>query len=209
MEKTLDVNFTRMLQAVLNKAWRQHPTKQQLYSHLRPISKTTQIRRTRHVGHCWRSKDKPISNVLKWIPSHGRASVGWTARTYLQQLCTYTECRLENQRKRWTIETNGERESGKSVLAACHDDDDDIIIYIKFGYFYPIEYPNNCLHRYIYNVSTDASFFRRFMFNSGAHSELRTGSFILSTVIFCCNSGHVQVLYLLLGLNLQSLHDFT
>ena len=30
MEKKLDSNYTRMLKAVLNKLWRQHPTKQQL-----------------------------------------------------------------------------------------------------------------------------------------------------------------------------------
>ena len=40
MERKLDGNCTRMLQAVLNKSWRQHPTKQQLYRHLSPISKT-------------------------------------------------------------------------------------------------------------------------------------------------------------------------
>ena len=34
MEKKCDGNYTRMLQAILNKSWRQHPTKQQLYSHL-------------------------------------------------------------------------------------------------------------------------------------------------------------------------------
>ena len=34
-------------------------------------------------------------------------------------------------RKRWMIETNGERESGKSVLAEQHDDDDDIIFIWK------------------------------------------------------------------------------
>ena len=28
-------------------------------------------------------------------------------------------------RERWTIETGGEKESGKSVLTAQHDDDDD------------------------------------------------------------------------------------
>ena len=38
--------------------------KQQLYSHLPPICKTIQIRRTRHVGHCWRSKVELISDVL-------------------------------------------------------------------------------------------------------------------------------------------------
>ena len=54
MEKKLDGNNTRMLRAVLNKSWRQHTTKQQLYGHRLPISKTIQIRRTRHVGHFWK-----------------------------------------------------------------------------------------------------------------------------------------------------------
>ena len=33
MEKKIDGNYTRMLRAIMNKSWRQHPTKQQLYSH--------------------------------------------------------------------------------------------------------------------------------------------------------------------------------
>ena len=40
MEKKLDGNYTRMLQVILNKSWRQHPTKQQLYGHLHPVTKT-------------------------------------------------------------------------------------------------------------------------------------------------------------------------
>ena len=36
----LDGNYTRMLQAILNKSWRQHPTRHQLYGHLPPITKT-------------------------------------------------------------------------------------------------------------------------------------------------------------------------
>ena len=32
-------NYTRMLQAILNKSWRQHPTRHQLYGHLPPITK--------------------------------------------------------------------------------------------------------------------------------------------------------------------------
>ena len=51
MEKRLDGNYTRMLQAIFNKSWRQHPTKQQLHSHLPPITKTIKVRRTRHTGH--------------------------------------------------------------------------------------------------------------------------------------------------------------
>ena len=71
LEKKLDGNYTRMLQAILNKSWRQHPTKHQLYSHLPPIMKTIQVRRTRHTGHCWRSRDELISDVLLWTPTYG------------------------------------------------------------------------------------------------------------------------------------------
>ena len=52
MEKKLNGNYTRMLRAILNKSRRQHLTKQQLYGHLPPITKTIKIRRTRHAGHC-------------------------------------------------------------------------------------------------------------------------------------------------------------
>ena len=73
LEKKLDGNYTRMLRAILNRFWRQQPTKQQLYCHLPSIAKSIQIRRTRHAGHCWGSKDELISDVLQWTPSHGRA----------------------------------------------------------------------------------------------------------------------------------------
>ncbi len=33
LEKKLDGNYTRMLRAILNKSWRQHPTRHQLYGH--------------------------------------------------------------------------------------------------------------------------------------------------------------------------------
>ena len=39
-EKKLNGNYTRMLRAILNKSWRQHPTRHQLYGHLPPITKT-------------------------------------------------------------------------------------------------------------------------------------------------------------------------
>ena len=50
MEKKLDSNYTRMLRAILNKSWRQQPTKQQLYGHLPPISKTIKIRTKQTCG---------------------------------------------------------------------------------------------------------------------------------------------------------------
>ena len=81
LEKKLYGNYTRMLQAILNKSWPQHPTRHQLYGHLLPITKTIQVRRTRHAGHCWRSRDELISDVLLWTPTHGRAKAGRPART--------------------------------------------------------------------------------------------------------------------------------
>ena len=96
MEKKLDGNYTRMLGAILNKSWRQHPTKKQLYSHLQPIMKTIQVRRTRHARHYWRSRDELISDALLWTPSHGRAKAGRPARTYIQQFCADTGCTSED-----------------------------------------------------------------------------------------------------------------
>ena len=77
-----------------------HPTRHQLYGHLPPITKTIQVRRTRHAGHCWRSRDELISDVLLWTPTHGRAKAGRPARTYIQQLCEDTGCCPEDLPRR-------------------------------------------------------------------------------------------------------------
>ena len=50
LEKKLDGNYTRMQRAILNRSWRQHPTRHQVYGHLSPITKIIQVRRTRHAG---------------------------------------------------------------------------------------------------------------------------------------------------------------
>ena len=107
LEKKLDDNYTRMLRAILNKSWRQHPTKLQLYGHRPPITKAIQVRRTRHAGHCWRSRDELIGDVLLWTPTYGRANAGRPARTYIQKLCEDMGCSPEdlpeamNDREKW------------------------------------------------------------------------------------------------------------
>ena len=83
--------FSKRLRAILNTSWRQHPRKQQLYGRLTPITKTIQVRRTRHAGHSWRSWDERISDILTLTPSHGRPT-----RTYIQKLCADTGCTLED-----------------------------------------------------------------------------------------------------------------
>ena len=126
MAKRLDDDYTRMLQAILNKSWRQHPTKQWLYGHLPLITKTIQVRRTRHAGHCWRSKDKLLCDILLWTPSHGRAKVGRPARTYIQQLCADTGFSLEDLPGAMD-DRYGWREKVWDIhVAVPRDDDDDI-----------------------------------------------------------------------------------
>ena len=136
MEKKLNGNYTRMLRAILNKPWRQHLTKQQLYGHLPPITKTIQVRRTRHAGHCWRSRDELISDILLWTPSHGRAKAGRPARTYIQQLCADTGCSLEHlpgamdDREGWHGEGQGDLRWPRDMMMMIY-----IYIYIYMFYF--------------------------------------------------------------------------
>ena len=72
LEKKLDGNYTRILHAFLNKLWKQQPIKQQLYCQIHLISQTIWARWRRHAGHCWRSKDKLISDIFRlcWLTSN-------------------------------------------------------------------------------------------------------------------------------------------
>ena len=118
LEKKLDGNYTRMLLAILNKSWRQHLTRHQLFNHLPPITKTLQVRRARYAGHYWRSRDDLISDVLLVTPTYGRAKAGRPARTYIQQLCENTGCSPEdlpeamNDREKWRDRVRDIRASG-------------------------------------------------------------------------------------------------
>ena len=117
-QEKLGSNYTRISWAILNKSWRQHPTRHQLYGHLTPITKTIQVRRTRQAGQCWRSRDELISDVLLWTPWYGRANAGRPARTYIQQLCEDTGCSPEdlpeamNDKEKW-------RERVRDIRASC------------------------------------------------------------------------------------------
>ena len=117
LEKKLESNYTRMLRAILNKSWRQHPTRHQLYDHLPSITKTIQVRWTRHAGHCWRSRDELISDVLLWTPTYSLAKAGRPERTYIQQLCEDKWCNPEdlpeiNDLEKWRERVRDIRASG-------------------------------------------------------------------------------------------------
>ena len=107
-----------MLRAILNKSWRQHPTRHQLYGHLPPITKIIQVRRARHAGHCWSSKEELINDVLLWTPAYGQAKAERPARTYTQQLWEDTGCDPEdlpkamNDREKWRERVRDIRDDG-------------------------------------------------------------------------------------------------
>ena len=73
-EEKIDGNYTRMLRAILNESWRQRHTKHQLYGHRPPITNTTQIRRTRHVRHCWKCGEELINDILLCTPNAVRTT---------------------------------------------------------------------------------------------------------------------------------------
>ena len=125
LEKNLDGNYTRMLRAILNKSWWQQPTKLQLYDHLAPIMKTIQVRRTRHAGHCWRSRDELISDVLLWTPHMAEQKQQDQLEHTYSSYVRIWDVALRTCQRWWTIGKSGESGSGISMLVARHDDDDD------------------------------------------------------------------------------------
>ena len=118
-----------MLRAILNESWRQHPTKEQLCGHLPPITKTIKVRRTRHEGHCSRSKDELISDIPLWTPSMDEQRPDDQLEPINNSSVPIHDVALNTSREQWMIETGGERGPGRSVLIARHDDDYDIFFF--------------------------------------------------------------------------------
>ena len=83
LEKKIDGNYTRMLRAILNISWKEHPSKKRLYGTFPPISQVIREQRLRFVGHCWRSKDEIVQSVLLWRPNHGKGNRGRPSKTYI------------------------------------------------------------------------------------------------------------------------------
>ena len=123
--------------------------------------KTIKIRQTRHAGHCWRSKNELISNVLLWTPTHGRAKAGRPARTYIQQLCAGTGCSSED-----LSEAMDDREGGwERVRDICADGATWwwwwlllLSSYIQTVFSHFVLYIYICIYIYIYIYTTSQKY---------------------------------------------------
>ena len=80
--------YSEKLRSVLNKFWKQHPTKQHANDHLHPISRTFLVKLSKHMEYCWRNKDEHISEVLIWtrVRVHMRTSLMCSVLTDQQEL---------------------------------------------------------------------------------------------------------------------------
>ena len=96
--------------------------------------KTIQFRRTRYTGHCWRSRDELINELLLCPHPHMdlQRQDDELGPTYNSSV-PIPDVALKTCLNRWTTGKSGEKGSGRSVLMARHDDDGCCIFY----YFFP------------------------------------------------------------------------
>ena len=72
------------------------------------------------------NKDKRISNILLWTPTHGHISVGLPAKTYIHHLCVDTRCSLEDLPRTMADRDRWQESQGNSYCQAHLSDNDDI-----------------------------------------------------------------------------------
>ena len=114
-EKKLDGNYRRMLRAIVNKSWRQHPHKVPLHNHLPPITKTIQVRRIHKAMYSY------------WPPhmaEQNRTTSSNNTHSSVRIRDVAPEDLPEGMNDRREVAREGQ---GYHVLAARHDDDIYII----------------------------------------------------------------------------------
>ena len=67
-QKRVDGTYTRLLMRVKNISWKRHPTKQQIYHNLPPVSQIIKRRRVQFAGHCFRASNEMASKFVLWKP---------------------------------------------------------------------------------------------------------------------------------------------
>ena len=96
LENKLDETYRQMLRPILNIHYSTHASREHLYGNLAQITSAIKGRRTRFAGHCYRSKDEVVSDLILWTPKHGKAKVKLPSKTYNKQLTEDADCQLED-----------------------------------------------------------------------------------------------------------------
>ena len=126
LEKRLDGNYTRMLQAILNRSWGQHPTKQQLYGHLSPI-KLDEPDMQDTAGEVGTS----LLGIYSYGPLHmAKQKQGDQLKSTYSSSVRIWGVALRTCQKRWAIRRGGKRGSGISMLMAWQDDENEEVFYL-------------------------------------------------------------------------------
>ena len=68
-QQRVDGTYTRLLMRVKNISWKRHPTKQQIYNNLTPVSNIIKRRRIQFAGHCFRASNEMASKFVLWKPN--------------------------------------------------------------------------------------------------------------------------------------------
>ena len=113
MEKNLDGIYTRKLQAVWNKSWRQHSTKQQIMATYHPSQKLSKLDKP----DMWDTAGDVETNLhLNEQRFDDQLEPIYNSSVPIQDVA------WKISRDSWTIVTVNERGSGTSGLVARHDD---------------------------------------------------------------------------------------
>ena len=118
LESKLNRTFARMLRAILNIHWSAHSNKESLFGKLVQITSVIKERRTGFAGHCYRSKDEVVSDLILWPPKHGKAKVGRPSKSYTKQLTEDVIVNLRTSQELWSTENAGEEKPIWSGLSA-------------------------------------------------------------------------------------------
>ena len=118
LSKKLDGNYTRMLRAILNKSWRQHPTRHQLYGHLPPIIKLYKLDEPDTQDTAGEARTNS-SVMYSYGPPHmaKQKQDDQLEHTYSSYV-RIRDVTLKTCQKRWMIGRSSERGSGISELVA-------------------------------------------------------------------------------------------
>ena len=98
MEKKVDWNYSRILQAILSISWKQHLRYKTCTATYHPSEKNTRVRKKKMCAILLEKQGRTHSDWILWTPTHTLVCVRQPSRTYLYQLCADTGCSLKDLR---------------------------------------------------------------------------------------------------------------